>query len=93
MPVIGETKYCHCGQVAAYVDSVPDATLPGTHPSECGYREQPLCVVHGMERKRVATSRVMPLMRTIKCDHCGATWQDNYPNHPSDTVWCGECKR
>jgi DNA-binding XRE family transcriptional regulator len=51
-----------CGQPASYCDSVPDASLPGMHPSECGYRLQPLCWLCAVDRRQVATSRVQDLL-------------------------------
>ncbi len=48
----------HCSGETVYVDSVPDARIQGTHPSECGYRLSPLCWLHGAERRLVATSRL-----------------------------------
>ena len=47
-----------CEHEAVATDSVPDATTPGIHYGECGYRIQPLCAVHAWEREKVATARV-----------------------------------
>lgn len=52
----------HCGGEAAYCDSVPDATVQGRTPSECGYRYQPLCWLCAVDRRQVATSRVEPIV-------------------------------
>ena len=82
----------HCGRVAEYCDSIPDATITGTHPSECGYRLQALCWVHAVERRQVATSRVAQLLvcgdvgrldrercgGDCVCEDCGKT----YYRHP-----------
>lgn len=51
-----------CGLDADYCDSVPDASIKGCHPSECGYRYQPLCWLHAAIRREVATSRVRPIL-------------------------------
>ncbi len=48
----------YCPLPAEYVDSIPDARVPGTHPGECGYRVVELCWVCAMQRRAVATSRV-----------------------------------
>jgi hypothetical protein len=50
-----------CGRTARFTDSVPDPRVEGIHPSECGYRTQYLCLVHGWERQGVATARVQPI--------------------------------
>jgi hypothetical protein len=67
-----------CGEPAVYCDSIPDASLPRIHPSECGYRLQALCWLHGAERKQVATSRVNQILRCegqgigrLDRDRCG----------------------
>jgi hypothetical protein len=51
-----------CGYPAYFTDSVPDATVRGTHPGECGYRTAYLCNVHAWERRTVATARVVPII-------------------------------
>lgn len=51
-----------CGQLADYCDSIPDASVPGYTPSEAGYRLQPLCWLHAVDRRRVNTSRVEALL-------------------------------
>ncbi len=51
-----------CGQPASYCDSIPDASLDGYSPGECGYRLQPLCWLCGVDRRMVATSRVQDLL-------------------------------
>lgn len=52
-----------CGREATHEDSVPDARVPGTHPSEAGYRRQTLCLVHAMDRRKVNTARVKEISR------------------------------
>lgn len=47
-----------CGLPADYCDSVPDPSIQGCHLGECGYRLKPLCFIHAMERREVATNRV-----------------------------------
>lgn len=49
----------YCGRSAAFVDSVTDPY--NSRPGEIAYRPQFLCLVHGMERKAVNTSRVQAL--------------------------------
>lgn len=51
-----------CDRETAYVDSVPDARVEGTHPSECGYRLKALCWFHGAARRLVATSRLQDVI-------------------------------
>ena len=59
-----EVEVCElCGREATYEDSVPDARVPGTHPSEAGYRRQTLCLVHAMDRQGVNTARVKEIDR------------------------------
>lgn len=92
---MSDTKRCSlCTRIAAFVDSVPDASIPSGHAlNECGYRNEYLCVVHGMERRRTNTSRVKQYNTKKTCNHCGTTWSDNYPNEPDDILWCGDCDR
>lgn len=91
---IAEGLTCElCGRVASFTDSIPDANVPGVTRSECGYRMQHLCFIHGVNRKRVHTSRVEPLNRVKTCGTCGKTWEDNYPDEPGAVLWCGDCER
>jgi len=61
---IRESEACElCGREATHEDSVPDARVPGTHPSEAGYRRQFLCLVHAMDRRGVNTARVKEIDR------------------------------
>jgi len=68
-----------------------DANTPGTHPSECGYRRQFLCLVHAMERRQVATNRLKPLM--LKCPRCRAVgpWDFWGTNPRQGTLQCMTC--
>ena len=84
-----------CGQPADYCDSVPDARVSGYAPSECGYRLQPLCWLHAVERRQVSTSRVRDVYRDGErawldrgraggdcvCDGCGRKYYD-HPQFP-----------
>jgi hypothetical protein len=93
-----------CGQEASYCDSIPDARIPGTHPSECGYRLQPLCWLHAAERRQVATSRVRDLVvldgvghldldrrsGDCVCDVCGRIYH-KHPRHRSATFMTVLC--
>ena len=89
----------HCGQPAEYCDSIPDPAVRGLHPSECGYRLQPLCWIHAVERREVNTSRVSQILRCEKqgigrldrdraggdccCVDCGRKYYD----HPRDVEY------
>lgn len=54
-------ELCKEKREATHRDSVPDPNVGGMNMNECGYRYQFLCLVHAMDRKSVATSRVEPL--------------------------------
>lgn len=89
---------------ADYCDSIPDASVPGRTPSECGYRLVPLCWIHAAERREVATSRVSEVLidgGVARLDHdraggdcqcldCGRRYYDHPPcaTHPFLTVLC-----
>ncbi len=80
-----------CEQPARYEDSVPDATVPGTHPSECGYRRAFLCLVHALERRQVTTNRVKPLV--LVCPRCRreGPWESWGMNPRQGTLQCTAC--
>ncbi len=83
-----------CQRPASFIDSaVPTNKQGANHPNECGYREQALCFAHGIERKRHNTARVRELILPVCCDTCAAKWEDNFPNEPTDVIWCGSCNR
>ncbi len=93
-----------CGQPADYCDSVPDARVPGQTPSECGYRLKPICWLHAVERRMVATSRVDNQLVAdgvghldrdccggdCLCEICGRKYYDHRPfaPHPFLTLLC-----
>jgi hypothetical protein len=51
-----QCELCNC--IAVATDSIPDASLPGVHPGECGYKTIYLCYAHAIEREEVKTARV-----------------------------------
>lgn len=85
-----------CGHPAVYADRVPDAAVPGYTPAEAGYRLQPLCWLHAIERREVATARLGHVLRCesqglarldrdrcgggVTCEQCGRLYYD----HPAD---------
>lgn len=85
-----------CSEDAYYCDSVPSGEQGANHPGETGYMLQPLCWLHGAERKREALSRVSQVVRCVRqglarldrdrcsgemeCAECGC----NYFRHPHD---------
>lgn len=79
-----------CPEPAVYCDSVPDPNQRGAnHLNECGYRLQPLCWLHGAERKReVATSRVNQILR---CERQGIGRLDR--DRCGGDVVCLDCGR
>jgi len=52
-----------CDQPAIHADLVPDASVPGNALGEAGYRLQPLCLIHTVDRRQVSTSRVREILR------------------------------
>ena len=32
-------------------------------------------------------------MKVVKCNFCGDTWEDDYPDQPGAIIWCGKCER
>ena len=68
-----------CAADADYCDSVPDADIPGTHPSECGYRLQSLCWMHAAVRRASNTSRVREILVAEGVGHLDRGYA------------CGEC--
>lgn len=83
-----------CIQTARFEDSVPDPNTRGAnHLNECGYRRQFLCLVHAMERRQVATSRVKPLV--LRCRICKAEgdWDSWGLNPRQGTLQCSTCAR
>lgn len=78
-----------CGEPAVYCDSVPDANKSGVNLNECGYRLQPLCWLHGVERRQeVATSRVNQILR---CEQQGIGRLDR--DRCGGDVLCNDCGR
>lgn len=71
-----------------YVDSVPDPSVSGTHPSECGYRPELLCMVHASERRKINTSRVQEV---LLCESENAYRIDG--GRASGECVCDTCKR
>lgn len=53
----------YCPNWATHEDSVPDASVPGINPSECGYKTVYYCDLHAaIVRRDVGnTSRVKPI--------------------------------
>lgn len=91
-----EMKRCECGLKcelcnlpADYADSIPDASIPSGHSrSECGYRLQPLCWIHAVDRRGHNTSRVQPIVR---CESAGVGRLDG--GRASGDCVCFDCGR
>lgn len=86
-----------CGGPTSYADvAVCDASKPGYTPAECGFRTQPLCWLHGAERKRISTARVFDVLLCkgqgigrIDRDRCGGDVNcldcgRSFRSHPKD---------
>lgn len=88
---------CLCTQPVYKADSVPTAGKPSPNASnECGYEWRPFCWLHAMERREVATNRLIEVVicetqgiARIDYDRAGggAVCQDcgrEYRRHPED---------
>ena len=52
-----------CSEDAYFCDLVPVSGVKGAnHPGENAYRFQPLCFLHGLDRKRENTARVSEIL-------------------------------